>query len=120
LHPPLARSGLRPGPPGDFFLAVSRLERTKRVDLVLGAFSQVRAPARLVVAGTGPELDALRAQASGDRRVELRGFVPDGELADLYASCRAVVFAPLDEDFGYVCLEAFAAGKPVITTADAG
>lgn len=120
VHPPLARSGLRPGPAGDYFLAVSRLDVAKRVDLVVRAFAQVRAGTRLVVAGGGPELDALRAQASADRRMEIRGFVPDAELADLYAGCRAVVFAPLDEDFGYVTLEAFAAAKPVITTADAG
>jgi glycosyltransferase involved in cell wall biosynthesis len=120
LHPPLARDALRSGPPGDFLLAVSRLDPPKRLDLVIRAFARVRAPVRLVIAGSGPELERLRVEASGDRRVDLRGFVPDAELADLYAGCLAVVFAPLDEDFGYVCVEAFAAAKPVITTADAG
>ena len=31
-----------------------------------------------------------------------------------------MVYAPYDEDYGYVTLQAFLAGKPVITTADAG
>lgn len=120
LYPPPARASLRPGPPGDYFLAVSRLERTKRMDLVIRAFAQVRGDVRLAIAGAGPDLEHLRAEAAPDRRVELRGFVPDDELARLYAGCRAVVFAPLDEDFGYVALEAFAAGRPVVTTGDAG
>ena len=44
----------------------------------------------------------------------------DAELADLYARCLAVYYAPVDEDFGMVPFEAFLAEKPVITTADAG
>ena len=32
----------------------------------------------------------------------------------------AIVFAPFDEDYGYVTLESFLAHKPVITTPDAG
>ena len=41
-------------------------------------------------------------------------------LADLYARCPAVFYAPVDEDFGMVPFEAFLSGKPVITTTDAG
>jgi glycosyltransferase involved in cell wall biosynthesis len=39
---------------------------------------------------------------------------------DLYANALAVLFAPVEEDFGLVALEAMSAGKPVITTSDAG
>ncbi len=42
------------------------------------------------------------------------------ELADLYARCLAVYYAPVDEDFGMVPYEAFLAEKPVVTTTDAG
>ncbi len=38
----------------------------------------------------------------------------------MYAGALAVIFPPYDEDFGYVTLEAFLAGKPVVTTTDAG
>ncbi len=48
------------------------------------------------------------------------GRVAPDELADLYARCRAVYYAPVDEDFGMVPFEAFLAGKPVVTTTDAG
>ena len=52
--------------------------------------------------------------------VEFVGRVDDERLADLYARCLAVYYAPLDEDFGMVPYEAFLSGKPVVTTADAG
>ena len=46
--------------------------------------------------------------------------MPADELADLYASCLAVFYAPVDEDFGMGPYESFLAEKPVITTTDAG
>jgi glycosyltransferase involved in cell wall biosynthesis len=76
-----------------------------------------------VVAGRGELGDELaasvRRQGLGDR-VELRGFVPDEELVELFAGSLAVVYAPADEDYGYVTLQAFLAGKPVVTAEDAG
>ena len=53
-------------------------------------------------------------------RVEFLGFVPDDELIELYANSRAVYFAPVDEDYGYITLEAFLSEKPVITCNDSG
>ncbi len=48
------------------------------------------------------------------------GRVSESELADLYARCRGVYYAPVDEDYGMVPYEAFMAQKPVVTTRDAG
>ena len=53
-------------------------------------------------------------------RVQLLGFVSAEELVDLYAGCRAAYYAPLNEDYGYVTVEAFLSRKPVVTTKDAG
>jgi glycosyltransferase involved in cell wall biosynthesis len=41
-------------------------------------------------------------------------------LAELYATCSSVFYAPVDEDFGMGPFEAFLSGKPVITTTDSG
>jgi glycosyltransferase involved in cell wall biosynthesis len=38
----------------------------------------------------------------------------------LYARAGAVFYAPFDEDYGLVTLEAFRSGRPVVTTTDAG
>lgn len=122
-HPPPLADRLRGGAPEDFVLLPSRLETNKRPDLVLEGFAHASSPARLVLAGSGSlreELEA-RARALGIAdRVELPGFVSDDELVDLFARCAAVVYAPFDEDYGYVTLQAFGAGKPVVTTNDSG
>ena len=53
-------------------------------------------------------------------RVRFEGRVSQERLAELYATCTAVYYAPVDEDFGMGPYEAFLSGKPVITTTDAG
>src|SRR4029077_8953617 len=46
--------------------------------------------------------------------------VAERRRADFYASCLAVFYAPVDEDYGMVPYEAFLSAKPVVTTVDAG
>ena len=101
---------------GDFILSVNRLDRAKRIDLLLDAAKQQ--DLEVVVAGDGPDRPRLEALADG--RVRFAGRVSEQELADLYARCRAVYYAPVDEDYGMVPYEAFLSGKPVVTTTDAG
>lgn len=107
-------------PSGDYLFTVSRLDEAKRLGLLIEAMGHVRGDVRLRIAGTGPLLEALRAQAAPDPRVELLGRVGDQELARLYAGSRAVAFLPYEEDFGLVALEAMEAGKAVITCSDSG
>jgi glycosyltransferase involved in cell wall biosynthesis len=102
---------------GDFILCVGRLDTTKRVELLLNA-AALDPAIEVVVAGEGPDRARLEELANG--RVRFTGHVSEQELADLYATCRAVFYAPLDEDFGMVPYEAFRAAKPVVTTSDAG
>jgi hypothetical protein len=52
--------------------------------------------------------------------VTLPGFVSDDELVELFRDAIAVVYAPYDEDYGFVTLQAFLAGVPVVTTDDSG
>jgi glycosyltransferase involved in cell wall biosynthesis len=123
LLPPPQQLPFRP-PEGDgaFILSVGRLDRAKRVDLLLEA-AALEANLRVVVAGDGPErerLERLSAQRGLDGRVSFAGRVGEDELVDLYARCLAVFYAPFDEDFGFVPYEAFLAERPVVTTNDAG
>ena len=64
--------------------------------------------------------DAVRRVRGLDGRVRFEGRVSPERLAELYATCTAVFYAPVDEDFGMGPYEAFLAGKPVITTTDSG
>jgi glycosyltransferase involved in cell wall biosynthesis len=124
LYPPphhLGRYGCREY--GDYLFYAGRLDRLKRLDLAIDAMQRVRGGARLKIAGTGPLENELRKQIEGlgvGHRVELLGFVSSEELVDLYARCRAALYVPLNEDYGYVTVEAMLSRKPVVTTSDAG
>jgi len=111
IHPPVDVDRIRPNglPADDFYLLVGGFVPYKREDLAIEAFR--RLGRRLVVAGDGPTRDRLAASAPAN--VEFLGRVSDGELAGLYARCRALVY-PQEEDFGIIAVEAQAAGRPVI------
>lgn len=121
--PPKLGEAYRTGEFGDYVLSVGRLDPLKRFDLLIRALAQTRNPVRCRIAGTGPDREALRALAERlgvADRVELLGFVEDAALVELYAGCLGVFYAPYDEDYGYVTIEAFKSGKPVVTAADSG
>jgi len=107
---------------GDFVLSVNRLDRAKRIDLLLEA-AALDTGLQIVIAGDGPDRERLERIARDrglDGRARFAGRVSEEELADLYARCLAVYYAPVDEDYGMVPLEAFLSEKPVLTTTDAG
>jgi glycosyltransferase involved in cell wall biosynthesis len=124
LYPPSRyASQLRIGAYGDYILSPSRLDRAKRLDLLLHALAHAPSDVRLIVAGTGddrPRLERLAAELRLGERVQFLGFVDDATLIDLYANARAVAYTPVDEDYGFATVEAFGAARPVITTDDAG
>jgi glycosyltransferase involved in cell wall biosynthesis len=120
-HPP-QELGYRCEGYGDFVLTASRLDRAKRIDLLLEAAAKDTSM-RVVVVSDGPDrrrLEQLARDRGLNGRVEFRGRVSGDELADLYARCLAVFYAPVDEDFGMGPYESFLSEKPVITTTDAG
>jgi len=107
---------------GDFVLSVNRLDRAKRIDLLLEA-AALDSGLEVVIAGDGPDrqrLEGLARERGLDGRARFAGRVSEEELADLYGRCLAVYYAPLDEDYGMVPFEAFLSEKPVLTTTDAG
>jgi glycosyltransferase involved in cell wall biosynthesis len=122
-HPPPLFRSLFCQEYGDFVLMPTRLVPHKRPDLFVEAFRRSRSSIKGVIAGGGPLEHELRSRINAyglEDRIQLLGFVDETVLLKLYACCRAVFYAPYDEDYGYVTLEAFCARKPVITTADAG
>lgn len=118
-HGPATLPGLREGR-GSHLFSVSRLDNPKRMELLVQAMAHVKADVELLIAGTGPEEERLRELIGGDRRIRLLGAVGGRELADLYATSRAVAFVPYLEDYGLVTVEAMCCGKPVVTCSDSG
>lgn len=122
-HPPPLHGRYRNEQYLPYVLSVGRLDELKRVDTLLRAMPHVNKNIRCKIAGTGPAragLEAIIAELDLADRVDLLGYVDDDSLIDLYANASAVYFAPKDEDYGYVTLEALLSGKPVITAPDAG
>ena len=109
---------------GPILLTVGRLaasERYKGHELVFSALPALRRrfPDLVhVVAGEGddrPRLEARALELSGDpAAVRFVGFVPDGELPDLYRLADLFVMPSSDEGFGIVYLEAAACGLRVV------
>jgi glycosyltransferase involved in cell wall biosynthesis len=122
-HPPKLAGRLRAGPYGDFVLSVGRLETIKRVELAVRAIARAGPSIRLIVAGDGSQREALMRAAEklgAADRTTFAGAVDDETLIDLYANALGVIYAPFDEDLGYVTLEAFLSRKPIITAVDSG
>lgn len=94
---------------GDYFLAAGRLISYKKNDLIIKACN--KANVKLVVAGTGPELNRLKAIRA--RNVQFLGYVSDKKLIELYQQAKGIIFAA-HEDFGIVPVEAQASGTPVV------
>jgi glycosyltransferase involved in cell wall biosynthesis len=117
--PPTTLRHLAHGDSRGFFTA-SRLDGPKRIDLLVEAMRHVTAETTLTIAGTGPERERLEALAAGDPRIRFAGYLDEDVLAQCYANALAVPFVPYDEDLGYITLEAFACGTPVITCTDSG
>jgi glycosyltransferase involved in cell wall biosynthesis len=83
-------------------------ERHPDVDLVLYGRS-------LVTPEREAEFERLLAGTAAAGRVYRVGYVPDADLADLFAGCALFVFPTTVEGFGYPLLEAMAHGACCIT-----
>lgn len=130
LYPPLNDEALfTGGEASDYIFAGGRVGPGKRQHLLVEAMAQLPSSSpRLLVAGPpdseayAQQLQRLVAELGLEDRVELRfGFHPRKDIAAWVNGALACAYLPYDEDsLGYVTMEAFAAGKAVLTTTDAG
>ena len=113
LRESLGISGEQP-----LLIYVGRLDRERRAQLVVDAFSRLPKSlgARLVLIGEGPVRDAIGG--NGDDRIIAPGYLTDrSELARWLASADLYVSAMADETFGVSVIEAQASGLPVVGVA---
>ena len=125
-NPPAYAELFHTGPAGDYFFYPSRVTALKRQLLVLQAMAKCRERTVVRFAGAADHPAELAACAEAIRhfklesRVDWLGWISGEQKRDLYAGCLGVVFPPVDEDYGYVTLEAMLSAKPVITCSDSG
>ena len=110
IHPPVDTTRFEPSRTvEDYYLFVGRLVPYRRLDVLIEAFNKLGRP--LYIAGSGRDRERLEALANSN--VQFLGFVPNDDLPDLIARCKAFMF-PGEEDFGIAPIQAMAAGRPVI------
>ncbi len=115
VYPPVDTGRFAPGRVADHYLIVSELMAHKQIDVAIGAFNRLRLP--LIVVGDGPE--AKRLSRLAGPTVTLTGRLPDGEVAELMRSARALILTSVEE-FGIAAVESQAAGRPVIARRGGG
>ena len=116
IYPPINTSqSFLANKPGDYYLAVGRLVPYKRTDILIDACAKLGR--KLVIVGDGPEMKRLQKRSA--KNIEFLGEADESQLRDIYAQCRALLFAA-DEDFGMVPLEAQSFGRPVIAYGKGG
>jgi glycosyltransferase involved in cell wall biosynthesis len=124
LYPPAPDRPYRAEAYGPSFFFVSRLNRLKRADLLIRALATGEGVGiEAVVSGEGEErapLERLASELGVANRVTFTGRLSDDQMLDRLARCRAVVFPPLQEDYGFVTVEAFASRRAVLTCHDSG
>ena len=126
VDPKEIRSRYGVGPVDPTVLFSGRLVHQKGPDLLIDAIPYVlrfHPNAKFVFAGDGEMRGALerRAQALGvAHATRFVGFQHNGTLANLYKACDAVCVPSRNEPFGIVVLEAWSAGKPVVSSRNGG
>ncbi len=98
-------------------LCVAHLYPRKNVESLVRAAALLKTPARLRIAGTGPEAPALETlvrELGLGERVALLGHVPFESLVAEYRNADVFCLPSLQEGFGIVFLEAMAAGLPIV------
>jgi glycosyltransferase involved in cell wall biosynthesis len=106
-------------PRENVILHVGAIQQRKNILRLVEAFEGAAPDVwRLVLAGSsgyGADEIMHRIDASPARaRIDVRGFVDDQALRELYRKSSILAFPSLDEGFGMPVLEAMAAGLPVL------
>ncbi|MDI6712382.1 MAG: glycosyltransferase [Anaerosomatales bacterium] len=108
-------------PPAPRVLAVGRVARDKRLDILLHALAYLRdTKASLVIAGDGADrsrLERLAHELALEDRVRFLGKVAEAAMPALYRACQTYAIASLVEVQSITTLQALACGVPVVAAA---
>lgn len=124
-HPPMYSERFESKNFDDYICYPSRIDGIKRQTLLVESLKYCKSPVKVVLAGTGDprtikQIQNIVQKDGTESKLKMLGYISDEEKIRLYSECLGVYFGPYQEDYGYVTLEAFFSGKPVITHMDSG
>jgi glycosyltransferase involved in cell wall biosynthesis len=113
----IAQVRRRHGLEDPYILWTGTIEPRKNLPRLLEAYRALDTDRTLALVGPKGWNEDLEALLAGlDGRVKTLGFIPQSELAALYAGADVFCFPSLLEGFGFPVLEAMAQGTPVVTS----
>ena len=119
IYPPVMTNKFEGKSQKDFYLSFGRLDKLKRIHLIVEAFKDMP-DKKLVVVSGGPELKNIKRKTRNYENIDIKGYVSQEELEELIGSCIATIYIPIDEDFGMSPVEGMTVGKPCIGVDDGG
>lgn len=110
------------GPHQTALIYAGRLSPEKELDVLWAAFAQLPSnDYALIIAGGGPDANAVAARAAARRNVIYAGDIASrAELARVFASADVFVIPGRYETFGMATLEALSSGLPVVGIRESG
>ena len=108
-----------------YFFYPSRINPSKRQDLVIEALGKTKNPVKVIFAGQAEgdyfqELEAKIEKLGLEQRVLFLGKITEQEKINYYSKALAVIYPPYEEDYGYITLEGMLSSKPIVTCQDSG
>ncbi len=110
----------------DYILMPSRINITKRQMLAIEAMSLSKTNTKLYIMGKPDneyekkKIISYISELKLHNKIKYFDYVTQEEKIKLYANAKAILFIPLDEDYGYITIEAMASSKAIITAKDSG
>ena len=123
IHHLIENKGFYNKPNKNYWLALSRIDPYKRIELQIEAFSKIKDQRLFIVGGPAEEnkyyFDKLKRNSP--KNITFLGPIFDKKkLSALYSECKGFITTSKDEDFGMTPIEAMASGKPVIAPNEGG
>lgn len=102
---------------GPFGLFVGRLDVGKGLEVVLGAWSRLAGPARLVVLGDGPLAPLVKEASGRDARIEWRGRQPMDEVYRVMGQAAFLIMPSVwYEAMPRTLVESYSKGTPILAS----